>query len=230
MQYGVSSAEYSRSLAEISAKAMQNLIDESNGHAWTPKVAIEYACSRVQAQGSSTLCLLAFDPQQSILHAGKIGDGGYVVLRPVGIEDMEIVSPWIPFKDPNEHPMGIKSTHYLTSPVLRQQIGGVHPNHAIESQVRVQEGDVVVLATDGFFDVIYVHGEKGRLLRRQIRRLGMVPEMLARQLADLARHFAASNTEDCPICEQARMLDDRKTAAGVQPDDIAVVVAHVVKG
>lgn len=192
-------------------------------------MAIEFAHAQVSAQGASTLCVLALDAHQSVLHAGKIGDGGYVVLRPVGNEELEVVSPWIPFEDPNEHPLGLKSTNYLSSHDLSQQIGGCHPSHASETQVAIHEGDIIILGTDGFFDVVYLHGDKGSLLRKQIRKLDPEPEVLAEQLTDVARQLSSAHIADCPLCHQALLSNDSGTAAGVLTDDIAVVVARAVR-
>lgn len=228
-KYGIPSAAYAKSLAEISCRAMENLINESKESTWTPRMAVEFAHSQVSAQGASTLCLLAFDAQQSILHAGKIGDGGYVVLRPMGSEEMEVVSPWKPFANPSEHPLGLKSTNYLSSQGLSRQIRGCHPRTTSETRVAVQEGDIIVLATDGLFDVVYFHGDEGALLRKQIRRLNAEPRFLAEQLCDLARQLSNMHVADCPMCHQALLLHDAGTAAGVLTDDIAVVVAHVVR-
>ena len=193
---------------------------------------------QVTVQGATTVCLLALDSLQSTLHAAKIGDGGYMVLRPstgllasTPLPDMSIQSPWLPFKDDNEHPRGVNSTHYLTSPALQSRIGGVHPRTAIESTVRVAPGDVIIAATDGFFDSVFLHGERGYSTRRLIlERMSQAwtPQQLAEQLVLMARAVAQEGSPVCPFAEAARAQGDAKHAGGARPDDIAVVVAYVV--
>ncbi|CAD7700745.1 unnamed protein product [Ostreobium quekettii] len=240
MALDVSSARYSEEIVNRSAQAMEELVMRArkDGRSFpSPTTAIEWAHSQVTVQGATTICLLALDSMQSTLHVAKVGDGGYVVLRPSlpplhpgGPPDMTIESPWLPFKDPNEHPRGVNSTHYLTSPALHPKIGGVHPRTAIESRVMVAAGDAIIAGTDGFFDAIYLHGERGYNTRRLIlERMtqGWTPQQLAEQLVLMARGVAQEGSPACPFAEAARGQGDARHGSGARPDDVAVVVAYV---
>lgn len=213
-----------------------NLTSNINSNLEFPKAkgAIEYAYAQVVDEGASTLCLLSLDTRRALLYTSKIGDGGYIVLRPnYNATEMNIVSDWMPFKNELEHPMGIRSTHYLTSPILKRKIGGKSPSDAIESIIQVAPGDVVIAATDGFFDVVHVYGSKGARFRNDILemvvRQRLDPKVLAERLTLLARHCARKGNADCPICDEARLCGDFKHATEVQSDDIAVVVACIYR-
>lgn len=195
----------------------------------TPLEALDIAHKRTRLPGSATACILRLDGEKGVLNAANLGDSGFLVIRGGSI--------------------------VFTSPILQHFFDcpyqfGACPEYAEATdsvkdaevyEVEVQEGDVVVLATDGLLDNCYPE-EIAELAPKSAEQTMQAAEALA-ELA--SRHAndpefespymeeAAQEGYDIPIWEKlfSASVKDGKFQLGKlrggKIDDITVVVAYV---
>ena len=103
--------------------------------------------------GSSTACLVRLDASKGVLSSANLGDSGYVHLRPHGDEGrMEVVY----LSPPQQY--GFNTPYQLSKvPSEMQQEGSLsnEPKDAALREDALQPGDMVLVATDGFFDNVH---------------------------------------------------------------------------
>lgn len=106
----------------------------------------------------------------------------------------------------------------------RADSGGDDPAHAICTTVTVGEGDLVVLASDGFSDNVFGY----QLLKyaEEFYRKGMLKE-LPKELTKVATARALDRTGDSPFAAKAREWN--VDYVGGKVDDTTVIVTEVVK-
>ena len=132
------------------------------------------------AAGSSTACLLTLDKESGILHSANLGDSGFWVFRfkhaPDTLDNQSDIS------DQSVASMDLvhesqESQHHFNAPFQL----AILPSHISEFQRKffmadkpddasvatfgpLQHGDIIVMATDGLFDNLYVEDVAGMLM------------------------------------------------------------------
>ncbi|KAL4197543.1 hypothetical protein AMTRI_Chr04g188770 [Amborella trichopoda] len=200
---GINSGLYAQEL-------MQNCLEfvsERGGLATTePDQILIRSAARTRSPGSSTVLVAKFDGQ--VLRVANIGDSGFLVLRNGSI--LRRSSPMV---------------HAFNFPL---QIGsGDDPSPLIETyEVDLEEGDVIIAATDGLFDNLYEQDIASIVsdgLQGSLR-----PEDIAGILAQRAQEIGRSPTVRSPFSDGAQ-ASGYSSYTGGKLDDVTVVVSLVKK-
>lgn len=110
------------------------------------------------------------------------------------------------------------------------------PEDSDRASFFLQAGDLIVLATDGYFDNMYAHETLAlvnktmmEVIKRQVdaRRVAVVVHDLARLLADTAKFLSLDHTRLSPWAKEARAHG--APYMGGKSDDITLVVTLVVQ-
>lgn len=167
--------------------------------------------------GSSTACLVALKRSDCTLHTANIGDSGFLVLRGGKV---------IHRSDEQHH--GFNTPFQLAMPPNEQEHNSHsdEPEQAISTHMPLQEGDLVLLATDGLFDNMpesmlvrhlgTVHGET----RKEELQLA------ANKLVTLASDLSLDPNFQSPFALKAR-ANNINYGDGGKPDDITLILASV---
>ncbi|VFQ65719.1 unnamed protein product [Cuscuta campestris] len=200
-ELGVDAGQYARELMSNSVSAV---LEEPKGSI-DPARVLEKAHMSTKAKGSSTACIIALTDQG--LHAINLGDSGFMVVR----------DGCTVFRSPSQQ-HDFNFTFQLES-----GSAGDLPSSGQVFKVGVAPGDVIITGTDGLFDNLYnsditavvVHGA----------RAGLGPQVIAQQIAALARQRARDKYRQTPFSSAA--LDAGFLYYGGKLDDITVVVSYV---
>ncbi|VFQ99160.1 unnamed protein product [Cuscuta campestris] len=200
-ELGVDAGQYARELMSNSVSA---ILEEPKGSI-DPARVLEKAHMSTKAKGSSTACIIALTDQG--LHAINLGDSGFMVVR----------DGCTVFRSPSQQ-HDFNFTFQLES-----GSDGDLPSSGQVFKVGVAPGDVIITGTDGLFDNLYnsditsvvVHGA----------RAGLGPQVIAQQIAALARQRARDQYRQTPFSSAA--LDAGFLYYGGKLDDITVVVSYV---
>ncbi|KAL6052922.1 Protein phosphatase [Balamuthia mandrillaris] len=154
--------------------------------------------------GSSTALVLLLD--DCVLNASYLGDSSFMVIR-----DSQIIH------------RSEEQQHYFNCPY---QLGsdGDSPRKAVETTLEMQEGDIIIVGTDGLFDNMF---DKQILdLVNQAKQKGMSEEAIAQLLAKNAQAIAKKPNVEVPFgvnCYKMRGL----RYLGGKLDDVCVIVATI---
>ncbi|GAA5971655.1 hypothetical protein JCM11641_000675 [Rhodosporidiobolus odoratus] len=130
--------------------------------------------------GSSTACLAALDAETGVLHAANLGDSGFYVFRP-SAPSASSTKAEPPSSSPSSSSpsytlrhKSIPQIHFFNAPYQLSKFPQGestdnallnYPQHAdSDHRVQLEDGDVVVLVTDGFSDNVFEEGEADLLL------------------------------------------------------------------
>uniref|UniRef100_M4BT57 Protein phosphatase n=1 Tax=Hyaloperonospora arabidopsidis (strain Emoy2) TaxID=559515 RepID=M4BT57_HYAAE len=140
---GIDSGEYSRTLME-SAKQMVTMADTMP----TPLQVLTEAHHSAQCPGSSTACIVQLDGE--VLQAINLGDSGFLLCRLRPDDDARGELKWQIVHET------LHQCHYFNCPYqLGYGTNGDTPAMGEVYELKTEEGDVIVLGTDGLFDNLY---------------------------------------------------------------------------
>ncbi|KAF9583160.1 hypothetical protein BGW38_010128 [Lunasporangiospora selenospora] len=177
--------------------------------------------------GSSTACILSLCKLTGTLRASNLGDSAYLLIR-----DNRCI-----YESPSQQ-------HFWNCPYQLTILppgypgAGAHvtdlPKDAAQTTHQLQDGDVIVLATDGFWDNVFtaeaielVDSELGDVIKDGPRRgnvedtLGRV-RALSQRLTNTARRFSLDQKRRTPFSQGAHHI-----RSGGKIDDITVIVTLV---
>jgi protein phosphatase PTC7 len=153
----------------FSSKPLFN--NTSTAESGTPLDVLQYAFDQTQKQtevpaGSATACLVSFDATKGVIRTANLGDSGFLVLRP----------PLPSHEEGGSQPdtIGLLNVHYQSKPQTHGfntplQLSKLPPEYRSEGSIdskpsnadlwsgRVLDGDIVLVATDGFWDNVSVN-------------------------------------------------------------------------
>lgn len=166
--------------------------------------------------GSSTACIIVLDKKSNTLHSANLGDSGFLVIRGGNV---------VHFSLGQQH--YFNTPYQLAIPPPDQEGNVIQDNleSAEQTSFAVEEGDVVVLGTDGLFDNLstkQILEEISKLKDHSVQSI----QSAADSLANLARTLAFDPSYLSPFAKQARMQEGLHVTGG-KPDDITVLVALV---
>lgn len=167
--------------------------------------------------GSSTACLLALDRSNCMLHTANIGDSGFLVVR-----DKALLYK----STEQEHSF---NTPYQLAVPPSNFVHKVHcdaPEKAMATHMKLRQGDMVLLATDGLFDNVPQY-----LLVRVLGTMHGTDDVnelqaLADTLVDAADQLAHNTSYQSPFCMRAK-THQLPVGSGGKPDDITVILGSV---
>lgn len=216
--YGVDPGDFSYSLL----RSVDHITNVSkNWSAHNPVVLLasafrELLHSKRPITGSSTACVLFLDHDSCRLFTVNIGDSGFLVVRKGRVVHQSE-----------------EQQHYFNTPF---QLAVPPPGHdgsalndspesANQSQFAIEDGDVILLATDGVFDNV-----PEPILVAELSKLGGVKDQIfvqqtANSIALMARNLSFDGKFMSPFSQRAREYGIR--AIGGKPDDITVLLATV---
>jgi len=169
---GVDPALYARALMHATRLAVQQRL--KTGRELRPRKILDAAWQRLRrgaVVGSATVCLVALHPTKPELIGAAVGDSGFLLLRPSSPRGA--TSPTGPTsggRTPLPYHVAFRSPQQLRGFNAPFQLGQAPdspasdrapdprfetPQDASLMRVAIQEGDILVLATDGLFDNLH---------------------------------------------------------------------------
>uniref|UniRef100_A0A0D9VIN3 Protein phosphatase n=1 Tax=Leersia perrieri TaxID=77586 RepID=A0A0D9VIN3_9ORYZ len=208
---GVDAAAFSRALMSNALKAVADFATATGGMGVVcscPYTLLELAYSQAVAantQGASTAVLLSLDG--ATLRYAYVGDSAFAVVR-----DGVIVH------------RSETQNYFFNCPFQLCVTDGTSVTDAARGCVEVEEGDVVVVGTDGLFDNVF-----DRELRQIVsmgRMMGLSPKQMADVIAGYAFEASTMKNRDTPFSAGSRAQKGTSFQQGKR-DDITVVVAYI---
>ncbi|WCJ39520.1 hypothetical protein M5689_020503 [Euphorbia peplus] len=190
---------YARELMENSFNA---LLDQNKGSI-NPVSVLRWAHTNTKSEGSSTACIVALNDNHVLRHA-NMGDSGFILFRENKLF----------YRTPIQQ-------HRFNCPYQLSSKRKDTSNRANEEEIRVEEGDVIVVGTDGLFDNVYAKEIEEILNHNKGNNL----DKLALEIAGRALIHSLDTTYLSPFAKAAKLEGFNYT--GGKKDDITVVVAKV---
>ncbi|PON99406.1 PPM-type phosphatase domain containing protein [Trema orientale] len=171
-----------------------------------PEEVLVRSVAETQSPGSSTILVAHFDGQT--FHVANIGDSGFIIIRNGAI-----------FRRASS------MVHEFNFPLHIER--GDDPSGLIEGyKIDLDEGDVIVTATDGLFDNLYEQ-EIASIVSKSLE-AGSKPQDIAKFLAKRAQEAGQSSSSRSPFADEARVAGYVGFAGG-KLDDVVVIVSLVQK-
>ncbi|GJN08806.1 hypothetical protein PR202_ga26763 [Eleusine coracana subsp. coracana] len=199
---GINAGLYARELMD----SCKRFVESQGASEISTEEVLAKAADEARSPGSSTVLVAHFDGQ--VLHASNIGDSGFLVVR-----NGEI------YKKSN--PM----TYGFNFPLQIEK--GDDPLKLVQKYtIDLQEGDVIVTATDGLFDNVYEE-EVAAIVSKSLE-AELKPTEIAEFLAARAKEVGRCGFGSSPFSDAARDAGYLGYSGG-KLDDVAVVVSIVRK-
>ncbi|XP_058213468.1 probable protein phosphatase 2C 71 [Rhododendron vialii] len=171
-----------------------------------PEEVLNQSALGAKSPGSSTVLVAYFDGRA--LHVANIGDSGFIVIR-----NGAVYRKSSPGSHEFNFPYQIKS--------------GDDPSELVEVyRTDLDDGDVIVTATDGLFDNLY-DGEIASVVSKSLQ-ANLKPEEIAEVLAVRAQEVGKSETGRSPFADAVQAAGYVGFTGG-KLDDVTVIVSLVQK-
>ncbi|CAG8621072.1 8766_t:CDS:2, partial [Paraglomus brasilianum] len=185
------------------------------------------AGGKVEA-GSATTSILTLSNDSGILNAAVLGDSAFLLIRN-GRVHYQSASQQHVFNFPYQ--LGIVPKRY------RRRSAKDSPSDADQSTHQLQDGDVILLATDGLHDNVFIDeivsivneelsNNDGDSRAMDVEELTEDIRKLAKRLTYTASKYSQSSSGDSPYAKAYRARKDVPRQGG-KPDDIALLVTLV---
>ena len=165
--------------------------------------------------GSTTACIVTYDPSHHKLHYANLGDSGFLLVH----------------DNPQQAPIrSIEKQHSFNCPYQLGSQSGDRPSDAAVATHDVYDNDILVLATDGFFDNLHTHEivntcrQHTTTSKDATTTASVDANALAEQLCKEAYAAASDSKRDTPFSQYCRRYGKRHT--GGKMDDISVVIVQ----
>uniref|UniRef100_A0A0E0EX42 Protein phosphatase n=1 Tax=Oryza meridionalis TaxID=40149 RepID=A0A0E0EX42_9ORYZ len=200
---GINAGLYARELMD----GCKKFIMENQGAAdLKPEQVLSKAADEAHSPGSSTVLVAHFDGQ--FLNASNIGDSGFLVIR-----NGEVYQKSKPMVYGFNFPLQIEK--------------GDNPLKLVQNYtIELEDGDVIVTASDGLFDNVYEQ-EVATMVSKSLQ-ADLKPTEIAEHLAAKAQEVGRSAAGSTPFSDAALAVGYLGFSGG-KLDDIAVVVSIVRK-
>lgn len=200
---GVNPGVYARELMENCGKIISN---SSIVSIISPLEVLKRSVEEAQSPGSSTILVAYFNGQA--LHVANIGDSGFIIIRNGTVYKRS--SPML---------------HEFNFPLQIER--GHDPSELVEEyKIDLEEGDIIVTATDGLFDNLYEQEITSIVLK--YLQANINPQETAKLLARRAQDVGKSSSERSPFADAAQAAGYVGYTGG-KLDDVAVIVSLVQK-
>jgi protein phosphatase PTC7 len=166
--------------------------------------------------GSSTACVVILNRDNNTLYTANIGDSGFIVVRKGRI---------IRKSEEQQHYFNTPFQLSLPPPGYQADVLSDQPDSAITDNFPVEDGDVILVATDGVFDNLPQNLLVDELKKVQGERCASRLQMVANSIAWMARNLSFDETFISPFAESA--FANGINTIGGKPDDITVLLATV---
>ncbi|KAF7130160.1 hypothetical protein RHSIM_Rhsim10G0056800 [Rhododendron simsii] len=200
---GINSGIYARELMDNCQKIVSNC---SSTPLPKPEEVLNQSALGAKSRGSSTVLVAYFDGRT--LHVANIGDSGFIVIRNGAVYEKS--SP---------------GSFEFNCPCQIER--GDDPSELVLVYgIDLDDGDVIVTATDGLFDNLY-NGEIASVVFKSLQ-ANLKPEEIAAVLAVRAQEVGKSKTGRSPYADAASQNRDKERTGG-KLDDVTVIVSLVQK-
>lgn len=198
---GINAGLYARELMDGCHRIISSSKDAKD---LTPTQVLVEAAAEARSPGSSTVLVAHFDGK--VVRAANIGDSGFVVIR-----DGKVYRKSTPMVYGFNFPLQIER--------------GEDPSKLIQNySIDLEEGDVIVAASDGLFDNIYEQ-EIAAVVSKSVN-ADLKPTEIAEDLVKMAQQVGKSSSCKSPFADAA--LDAGYLGfSGGKLDDVTVVVSIV---
>ncbi|KAI3832231.1 hypothetical protein MKW92_050661 [Papaver armeniacum] len=198
---GINAGLYAQELMENCGRIVS--VSESIKVTEPDKVIIGSA-AKARSLGSSTILVAYFDGQ--VFHAANIGDSGFIIIRNGTV--FRRSSPML---------------HGFNFPLQIER--GDDPTSMIEKyDIDLDEGDVIIAATDGLFDNLYE--QEIALIVSKSLEANLKPKEIADFLANRAQEVGRSKLGRSPFADAAKAAGYTSYSGG-KLDDVTVIVSVV---
>ncbi|KAK6805423.1 hypothetical protein RDI58_003208 [Solanum bulbocastanum] len=196
---GVYAQELMQNSESIVSKCNKDSIND-------PKQVLNLSISKTDSPGSSTVLIAHFDGKA--LHVANIGDSGFIIVRNGSVYRKS--SPML---------------HEFNLPIQIEK--GDDPSQLLEEyKIELDEGDVIVTATDALFDNLYDQ-EIVSIVSRSLK-ADQSPQEIAEILATRVQQVGSSASGRSPFADAAQAAGYVGYTGGKR-DDVAVIVSVVQK-
>ncbi|KAK4873802.1 hypothetical protein RN001_013162 [Aquatica leii] len=166
--------------------------------------------------GSSTACVVVLNKENCMLYTANIGDSGFMVVRHGKV---------IHKSEEQQHYFNTPFQLSLPPPGYQANVLSDQPDSAITNNFPVEDGDVILVATDGVFDNLPQSLLIKELCKVQGERCASRLQTVANSIAWMARNLSFDETFISPFAESA--FANGINTIGGKPDDITVILATV---
>lgn len=166
--------------------------------------------------GSSTACVVVLNRQTSTVYTANIGDSGFVVVRQGAV---------VHRSEEQQHYFNTPFQLSMPPPGHTASVLSDRPDSADTCNFPVEDGDVILVATDGVFDNVPDQMLLTELSRVQGERDPVKIQHVANSIAWMARSLAFDDKFMSPFAISAQ-ANGIHTVGG-KPDDITVLLATV---
>ncbi|EDW81180.2 uncharacterized protein Dwil_GK19179 [Drosophila willistoni] len=167
--------------------------------------------------GSSTACLVSLNRRDCTMHSANLGDSGFLVIRNGRMLHR------------SEEQVHDFNAPYQLTVVPNERFDNVYcdrPELADSTRLPLQEGDLVLLATDGLFDNV----PESLIVKTLGKYQGVTREedlqSAANSLVHMAKDLSISPNFESPFALKAKAFEVDYPGGG-KPDDITVILATV---
>ncbi|KAL4614741.1 hypothetical protein ACB092_07G075000 [Castanea dentata] len=200
---GINAGRYAQELLENCEKIV---LDSKSVSMTKPEEVLVRSAAESQSPGSSTVLVAYFDGQ--VLHVANIGDSGFIAIRNGAVFNRSSAM-----------------VHGFNFPLQIERDDD--PTEFIEGyKIDLDEGDVIVTATDGLFDNLYekeIASAVSNLLQASLK-----PQDIAEYLAMRAQEVGRSACVRTPFADAAQAAGYVGYTGG-KLDDVTVIVSLVQK-
>lgn len=217
--YGVDPSRFSYSLMHTCERLV--LAGKFNPRCPSGLIAASYyelLENREQVIGSSTACIVVLNRSDHVMYTANIGDSGFLVMRQGHI---------VHRSEEQQHYFNTPFQLSLPPPNISGLVHSDSPESAETLSFPVEEGDLILLATDGLFDNLpesVIVKQLSKLRDHTMENMQKMANSLALQARKLA--FDANYLSPFSLRARANGID----AVGGKPDDITVLLASVGSG
>ncbi|XP_038683137.1 probable protein phosphatase 2C 71 isoform X2 [Tripterygium wilfordii] len=191
---------------ELMKNCEKIVTDDDNISINDPVEALMKSVAVTEAPGSSTALIAFFNGQ--VLHVANIGDTGFIIVR-----NGTVVKRSSPIHHEFNFPVRIES--------------GDDPSAVVEEyKINLDEGDIIVTATDGLFDNLYEQ-EIASIVLRSLK-ICLKPQEIAEFLAAGAQEVGRSASVRSPFADAAQAAGYAGYRGG-KLDNVTVIVSLVQK-
>ncbi|XP_044758746.1 protein phosphatase PTC7 homolog isoform X2 [Coccinella septempunctata] len=215
--YGIDPGEFSMHLMKTCERLIKlGRFTPSNPSELLARSYYELLHHKKSILGSSTACVVVLNRENSTLYTANIGDSGYMVVRGGRV---------IHRSEEQQHYFNTPFQLSLPPPGYQADVLSDQPDSAITENFPVEDGDVILVATDGVFDNLPHNLLINELTKVQGERNASRLQMVANSIAWMARNLSYDETFISPFAESA--FANGINTIGGKPDDITVILATV---
>ncbi|KAJ8923115.1 hypothetical protein NQ315_001668 [Exocentrus adspersus] len=215
--YGIDPGEFSLHLMKTCERLVKlGRFNPTNPSELLAKSYYELLHHKKAILGSSTACVVLLNKENNTLYTANIGDSGFMVVRRGRV---------IRRSEEQQHYFNTPFQLSLPPPGYQQDVLSDRPDAAITDNFLVEDGDVILVATDGVFDNLPQNLIVNELVKVQGERCANRLQMVANSIAWMARNLSFDETFISPFAESA--FANGINTIGGKPDDITVILATV---